>query len=251
MVEVLPQVSDWPAFYQSVGITGVGGAPSTRRVSSTTVSPAQQAVARALETYRYGGPTRTQQPVPERLSAGQGGMPANYGSFTPQQVAQIGRGVGEQPPLRVVVNGANPIMAYANQPAPPAATPATTAIMRATTNPPVQNGGLLGALSNGVAGIGDQIGRMAQGVGPALMRSALGTIPGRTAIIDGAIQRMMNDPSRRNSVTQQSQAWRQMTGQTPWGGSSGTGQTASAGDGDAVILRAKTSAAPTTQRSGL
>lgn len=132
--EVLPQVNDWNAFYKSVGIqpNGVGSPTTTRSVSSVPVNlpPLPRPVperATTIATY----PTQTvsdlvrgnaPQHVPDRLTPS-AGLPANFGTMSPQQVAQIGVGLSPNvnelglrvtdDPLRIVVNGATPLMASA------------------------------------------------------------------------------------------------------------------------------------------
>lgn len=133
------QVTD---FYRSVGITSpVGQPPATRTVQSVPVNlpPIPASVEdrvtarnrvplpeRATTIATYQTPSisdyvrgRTLAPVPDRLPTGVAGMPANFGTFSPQQVAQIGVPAGgTQPPLRITVDGANPIQTAKVAPVP-------------------------------------------------------------------------------------------------------------------------------------
>lgn len=62
----------------------VGLPPSTRTVASVPM-PARPSIPQT-----YAGMERSPPPVPDRLTPGLPGMPAVYGDFAPQQVAQIG-----------------------------------------------------------------------------------------------------------------------------------------------------------------
>lgn len=68
----------------SIPTTGVGQPPATRTVQSLPMPP------RPSIPQSYAGMDRVTPPIPDRLAAGQPGMPALYGDFAPQQVAQIG-----------------------------------------------------------------------------------------------------------------------------------------------------------------
>lgn len=124
----------WDAFYRSVGIEPQ--APATRVVQSVPVdmpplprpAPERATTVAAYSTkprtagMSYAGTERFPPApayIPERLMPGSG-LPANYGTMTPQQVAQIGVGLGNEVnaqgqrvtvpnPLQIVVDGANPI----------------------------------------------------------------------------------------------------------------------------------------------
>lgn len=117
------------SFYQSVGIPS-GQGPTTRPVQSVPMTPPplpRPVPERATTIATYQTPSvsdyvrgKTLAPVPDRLPTGVAGMPANYGTFTPQQVAQIGvpAGGNTQPPLKVLVDGANPIQTAKIAPIP-------------------------------------------------------------------------------------------------------------------------------------
>lgn len=80
----------------SIPTTGVGQPPATRTVQSVPVLPRPQVSASDLARGRSGIstvasiPTTAPPNIPDRLTPGLPGMPALYGDFAPQQVAQIG-----------------------------------------------------------------------------------------------------------------------------------------------------------------
>lgn len=69
----------------SIPTTGVGQPPATRTVQSVPVLPRPQVSASDMARGRSAQPS-----IPDRLTPGVPGMPALYGDFAPQQVAQIG-----------------------------------------------------------------------------------------------------------------------------------------------------------------
>lgn len=68
----------------SIPTTGVGAPPATRTVQTVPVLPRPQFSASDMARGKSGGA------IPDRLTPGLPGMPALYGDFAPQQVAQIG-----------------------------------------------------------------------------------------------------------------------------------------------------------------
>jgi hypothetical protein len=88
----LPPIVRLPELPPSV----IGQAPTTRTAQSVPVLPRPQVSASDLARGRSGIstvasiPTTAPPSIPDRLTPGLPGMPALYGDFAPQQVAQIG-----------------------------------------------------------------------------------------------------------------------------------------------------------------
>jgi hypothetical protein len=88
----------------SIPTTGVGQPPATRTVQSLPMPPRPQ-----VPSGGFAGMDRVTPSIPDRLTAGQPGMPALYGDFAPQQVAQIGLPAFPDPMQpRTMVAGAAP-----------------------------------------------------------------------------------------------------------------------------------------------
>ena len=230
--EPLPQVSDWDAFYRSVGInpaSAVGGAPTTRSVASVPVNlpPLPRPVPERTQTIATF-PTKTVSDlvrgqsggyVPDRLTASEG-IPANYGGLTPQQVAQMGVGlsnevnalgqrVTEEPGLRILVDGANPIMASSSKVAPTPYPPyRQVASQTATQAPAVRVQAPASAQRTAPSPLMQSAALAAQ---RAPQRAAMGlglpawtgSVAGRTSVIDTALRSAFNGNQPQAAVASQ------------------------------------------------
>jgi len=204
--EPLPQVSDWDAFYRSVGInpaSPVGGAPTTRSVASVPVNlpPLPRPVPERAQTIATF-PTQTVSDlvrgqsggyVPDRLTASEG-IPANYGGLTPQQVAQMGVGLSNEvnalgqrvtyPPYRQVASQT------ATQ-APAVRVQAPASAQRTAPSPLMQSAALAAQRAPQ---------RAAMGLG---LPAWTGSVAGRTSVIDTALRSAFNGNQPQAAVASQ------------------------------------------------
>lgn len=163
--QTLPQVSDWDAFYRSVGISpsAVGGAPTTRSVASVPVNlpplprpvPERATTIATFPTKSFSDLARGKSgTIPDRLPstpmagakaaappllAGSGMSGYTMTGGIDQYGRPIYNPLTPSSPLKVVVDGANPIMASTGKIAP-VPNPPYTGVSTQVSNAPAKGG---------------------------------------------------------------------------------------------------------------